>query len=63
MEAGVLGRMEKQKGLDMFKGLDERGGEGLVAGQGERQRGGQVGQGRSQVPWGKVQGRLLPVHL
>lgn len=40
----MLRRMDNQKGFDVFKGLNERRGGGLVAGQGERQRGDRWGR-------------------
>lgn len=53
--------MEEQKGLELSKGLDKRGGE--VGGK-TRVGGGAVGAGQgSGAPRGKLQGRLLPVHL
>lgn len=53
--------MEEQKGLELSKGLDKRGGE--VSGK-TRLWEGAVGAGHgSGAPGGKLQGRLLPVHL
>lgn len=55
-QGGVLGLMEEQKGLEVFKGLGKGSGGGWW-------REGQQGQGRAQVPWRELEGRLLPVHL